>query len=761
MSETGLYVLTRALMGGVTALLSGPVGTIDIPKADLVSKLEGNGFGVVAEVRGAAGLPRYVALSDGRIAPIEGLSQTFVDAVLAAEDTRFGTHPGIDPAALASASLDSLRGHLRGGSTLTQQLIKNAVVGTEHSLQRKLIEATLAVRLTLVMPADRIFESYLAHSRFGRGGAGAVDVARQWFGKRWADLNLAEAALLAGLLKGPSYYNPTVHPERARLRRDTVLQRMRDEGFIDAGTYAIAVAAPVDVVPADRYDWRNDTWPAKAIAHDLGTLATRHIPESDFDEIWLETSISPAWQDIAEEALVRQLAAYGGVGPVGRITVPDRDDPAYEPLIRGRAAEHVGVSTLIGRATDVGAEVGAEDGGRRFLLDRGFGPLEPHVFSGTQIPFSNPRLGDVWTYERVDGVPTLRARPVLDGAVVIMEPETGAILASVGSGLPADVTEFDRTRANRQPGSAVKPFLWISALEAGFLPDSIVDDTERTYYSFEGQDWSPRNYDHSQSGLIPLYTALEKSSNNVAAQLINDLGVYSMANIAEAAGVYPDGMPGNRTAALGAMETTLVNLVAGYAGILNGGFEVKPKSITAMGLGGRILWRQKKAYYRFAWPSSTSPVLAMLRGVILRGTAAGVFPSDLHIVGKTGTSSDHRDAWFVGGNPDIVIGVWVGRDDDASLPGRATGAKAAAPVVKTIFQTAIAQGLLNANGRTHHAVLFDNWPPVPFDTWLYKEWDPAGASEFTPVQPQRGRIRANGSTRKPTQKWEDSAADRR
>lgn len=725
MADAGLFAFTRAIIGGVTAVATGPAGVTDLPDIDIATQLAGNGPGIVTEIRNQpqAGT---VFLSNRRNTPLEALPDTFLQAVLATEDARFGSHPGVDPVAVVSAAIDTLRGDLRGGSTVTQQLVKNAVTGPSRTLERKLIEAAIALRATQASSSERILEGYFSHAWFGRGEVGAAGAARAWFDKPWSEITLPEAAFLAALLKGPAHYDPLRFPERALERRNYVLDRMHEEGLITQEEMESAKATPLEVAPQSDPAQNRDPWMVSAISAELGGLPISVLPSQGRDALWADTTFSSRWQEIATSALIEHVSGLGGSGPMGQIALPDRADPQFHDHLRARARPFALTSRTFGRAIDVSA-----DGDRAFLLDRGFGDLVPFRPDVGDVNAEKSRPGDVWAYTRVDGRPVLSAQPNLDAAVVVMDARTGAILASVGGVKPAGLSAFDRTRAPRQPGSSIKPFLWLQALDLGYLPDTLIQDYERDYITAEGTTWRPRNYDGSQSGYLPLYAALEESSNNAAASLINAIGVEELGWITEAAGVYPEGMLRHPTAALGAVEATLTHMAAGYAAILNGGYRVSPHAISRLGSGSEILWQPTVRGTQIATPEHAHSVAAMMRGVILRGTAAGAFPDHLEIAGKTGTSSDYRDAWFIGGTPELVLAVWVGRDDNSPLPGRSTGSRAAAPVVRAILEAAIADGLLDESGRGPDPDTARDWPP----TLLQHGYTPMGTFSSYPSAP--------------------------
>ena len=321
-----------------------------------------------------------------------------------------------------------------------------------------------------------------------------------------------------------------------------------------------------------------------------------------------------------------------------------------------------------------------------------------------------------------------------------MDPRTGDVIASVG-GVDPRVSAFDRTRAVRQPGSAIKPFLYLSALDYELDPMMDLSNFEQTYTDWNGVKWSPKNYDHSQTGGMPMLRALEQSSNLAAADLINRIGVASMARVAEAAGVYePGAMRPFMSSALGASETTLMNLVSGYAAILNDGVPRRPKVIAGLSSSDssdKLRPEHDPRGYPIARRSAVSDIISMMRGVITRGTASVAFSRHpVMLVGKTGTTQDHRDAWFIGVTPHLAIGVWLGKDDNTSLPGKTAGGSDAAPIAARILQDAFDAGLITSDGyRDQKFSSGTAWPPSQFGSEYqsgdtYQVGTPDGGDNF-------------------------------
>lgn len=721
MSEIGLYTLTKVIAGGLSAFLTGPLGTMDIPPVDLQRDVIGRPAGYSAEVIDRRGTNLGYSGHQKHSSPkVSDLPPSFIQALLSVEDARFGAHPGVDPISVASAAVDTLRGNQRGGSTITQQLVKNSVTGNDVTVSRKVKEAILSVRISESQSSSDILQAYLANVWFGRGQEGASGASLAWFGKPWGDIELHEAAFLAGILKGPAHYDPEKHPERAVVRRNIVLDMMFARKMISEKQRDHAKSMPISTISsieAQKLLGRIPSWVASSVDNDISRFDILRGADVFSGDMTVYTTIDPEIQAIAETSLRQTIEAIGGKGPAGTVDLPVisyGDDLFNQDVsnVRNRAAQYMATSREVGRVIVHSVTQNLAN----VILDRGYGDLE-----WAQIPFSQaeldyrPRPGDVLPYKRVDGEPVLESVPQIQGAVVVMAPETGAVLASVG-GYDASISPFDRTRALRQPGSSIKPFLWLKALEDGIGFDDLVQDVEVTYTTPGGMLWRPRNYDGKQSGLIPLFVGLEESSNLVAAHLAARLGIEAMAEMTEAAGVYqPGDMRRHPSSALGASETTLTQLTAGYAALSNGGKAVTPHHISNIRKDGRVVWtpREISVDRTISSPQSAADITAMLYGVTQRGTATSAFRgAPVKVAGKTGTTQDYRDAWMMSYTPGYVIGVWIGRDDFKSIPGNRTGSSAAGPVARKIYDALAQEGLISSRGTRIEQSIMPDWPPA-------------------------------------------------
>lgn len=677
--EFGLYVVTRLAAALLATTATGPVGQVDLPQAALSSPRAAPA-GIVefadGTLAGQLGRAGQGSLSQGA-AP-----ELFIKALIASEDGDFFAHPGVDPVATLRAVIAQLSGgRVQGASSLVQQAVKNGLLTPERSMARKTSEAVTAVRLAALSDKRAILGMYLDLVYFGRGAHGFAGAAQAWFGRDWDNLSVGEVAFIAGVIQSPAYLDPVRNPERAIGRRNYVLDRMIASGVIDEVTGAAEKAKPLEVAPVGP-GLPAPNWVTNLVAK---TWPEEGRPGPGEKQPVIRTTINAGWQDLIEASLPRFLREKFEPASPGSVNLSDgltEDDWAdARALLPGpSSAWQVGIVTEPGKVQLVDG-TSAEIAGR---YDR----------------------GDVVAVSTLDGSDV--TPPGVQGAVVVMEAATGAILGASG-GYDATMNGFNRAFGARQPGSSIKPFLWLAALNVGFAYDTMVLDSPVTVTTAGGETWTPENYDRLYSGAMPLYAALEQSSNLVAARLGQDVGIDHFAAISESAGVYPaGGMRQHPSAVLGTSESSLIAMVGAYAAIANGGTIVQPHAIKSVS-GGQMQWtRSRPSALRLPVEEQTiSDLTAMLRGVITRGTASVAFADHpVKIAGKTGTSQSHRDAWFIGFTPDIVIGVWLGRDDASPIAGGATGGTLSAAIAAEILEGANTAGLIPDTQ--------DSWPPAVF-----------------------------------------------
>ena len=737
--------------------------------------LVGGGVGGYALVRGIAGdLPDYRFLADyeppqmSRIyaadsrlmaelanerrvfVPLEAIPQRVQQAFVSAEDQRFWEHQGVDPIGVGRAVVTALEQYgsgrrMSGASTITQQVAKNMLVGADRTMTRKVREAILALRIEQALPKERILELYLNEIFLGAQAYGVAAAAQAYFNKALDELTLAEAAFLGALPKAPNNYNPVRFPEAAKARRDWVIDRMAEDGAITAAEAAAARAEPLVPRPTRRPE-------VLAVGQHFTEevrreLVSRFGPEQAAEGgLVVRTSLDPALQAATEGALRNGLTAYdrrrgGWRGPVARIS------PAATAWLPALAEVERPGGALPDWRLAVVLEIRGNEA-RLGLVDRADprGPAQPRTATlaledaaWARRALDNNRLGgtprriadvvapgDVVLVEAAGGGPggaaarpermALRQAPAVEGAIVALDPETGRVLAMAG-GWSFDKSQFNRvTQAIRQPGSSFKPFVYLTALEAGIPPNQRFLDGPFELQTAQGV-WRPTNYGGGTgAGYVTIRTALEKSYNLVTVRLAQEIGMDRVSDVAARFGVIPN-MPRYLAMSLGAGETTVLRMAAGYASFVNGGREVAPTLIdTVQDHRGRLIWRsdvRRCAGCDAAGPAAGPPALAgerrlvtdpiaayqmvnLLTGVVQRGTGARAGEGlGRPIAGKTGTTDDYKDAWFVGFTPDIVVAVWIGFDEPRSLraPGEngqdVTGGRLAAPIFREVLAAAL------------------------------------------------------------------------
>ena len=678
--------------------------------------------------------------------PVEAIPRRLIQAFLAAEDKNFYHHPGLDPLSILRAvvtNVSRLRDNRRpvGASTITQQVAKNFLLTNEVSLARKLKEALLALRIERAFTKNEILELYLNEIYLGVGSYGVAAAALNYFDKSLDELTTAEAAFLAGLPKAPSRYHPLRAPDEAKARRDWVISRMLEEGVVDADQAAEAMAeplrirrrAPTEVVEADFF--------TEEVRREL---ATQYGEEVLYEGgLSIRTTLLPDLQKKAEQALRGGLEAYdrrhGWRGPVARIE-PGQDFAAALQAELAAPPAPGWVLAVVLETTPEAAAIGFADGSTgRVPLEQmswarpaleggevGAAPGQPaDVVSRGDVVWVEPLpAGDAAgtataaaSDEPADGTAgasqtyALRQLPQVQGAVVALDPHNGRVLAMTG-GFSYSRSQFNRaTQAYRQPGSAFKPFVYLAALEDGFTPSSIILDAPLVLDQGPGQaKWKPSNYSNRFYGPSTLRLGVEKSRNVMTVRLAQEVGMERITDLARRLQI-ARGMTNNLAAALGAHEVDLLHLTAAYAMLVNGGRAIEPALVERIQdkYGATVERRDERACSEcreVAWNGQPTPDLQdqrpqvveparayqmvnILHGVVERGTGVRARAIGKPVAGKTGTSNDSRDAWFIGFTPDLAVGVYVGCDQPKSLGRSETGASAALPIFVELMQGAL------------------------------------------------------------------------
>ncbi len=520
--------------------------------------------------------------------PLSDVPEYLINALIATEDTRFYSHPGIDFHGIARALYRNVRARkvMEGGSTLTQQLAKVLFLTPEKSYLRKLKEMALALRIEQRYTKDEILSLYLNQIYFGNGAYGVEAAAQIYFGKKARDLNVAECALLAGLPRSPKYYSPFKSPESARRRRNYVLGRMVAMGVITTLQSEEAQKTPLPVQPA---------------------------------------------------------AKIGGPAPY------------FVEYVRQTVEERFGSSILYSGGLNIYTSINDEL--------QGF--AEYAVVSGL---------------EKIESRRTTKEKGPLQGALIAIDPATGRIRAMVG-GRDFGKSQFNRvSQALRQPGSAFKPIVYAAALAKGIGPSDLLDDSPLVIKVDKNKNWSPENFTRTYQGQVTLRRALAQSLNVPSVRLLERIGVDAVAQCARKLGIRSP-LTRYLSLALGSSDVTLSELTAAYAVFDNHGVRLGPVSIlTITDSAGRVLYTNDSAPVQVITPETAYLTTYLLKGVVEDGTAWHARELGRPVAGKTGTTNDYRDAWFVGYTPHLVAGVWVGYDNQQSIGPRETGSRSALPI---------------------------------------------------------------------------------
>lgn len=660
---------------------------------------------------------------------IHDVPDLVINAFLAAEDQNFRTHQGVDYVAIARAVVTNLTNigsgrRLIGASTITQQVAKNFLLTNEVSFVRKIREAIIATRIEKAMSKDEILELYLNEIYLGGGAYGVAAAALNYFDKSLDDLTIDEAAYLAALPKAPNNYHPIRRTEAAIGRRNWVLSRMVEDGFITQAQAELASLKPLKVVERDEEDSVNAPYFAEEVRREL---AQQYDEDGLYEGgLAVRTSIDPTLQRYAQDALRKGLMAYdmrhGYRGPLTQFnTLMDwrralEEFPRPVDLIPGWDL------AVVLETSDGQAKIGFLNKPQgtieldnlkwaREYLDRGYA-RGPEITSVKQVL----EPGDVIMVEAVEGKENayaLRQVPDVQGAIIALDPHTGRILAMQGGWRYGyGQSEFNRaTQAQRQPGSAFKPFVYLAALDQGFTPATLVLDAPFVIEDRPGNFWKPSNYSNEFYGPTPIRVGLEKSKNLMTVRLADFIGMETISEYAERFGVIED-MPPMLANSLGAGETTLLKLTTAYSVFVNGGKRIQPTFIDRIqdrsgatifkhdtrpcnNCGDRLRWEGQNAPVipdgreQIADPRTAYQIVSMLEGAVQRGTGVRLKSLNYPLAGKTGTTNESKDTWFIGFTPDLVAGVFVGFDDPRSLGRRETGSSVALPVFKDFMAEAI------------------------------------------------------------------------
>ncbi|WP_421726767.1 penicillin-binding protein 1A [Bauldia sp.] len=696
--------------------------TQDLPDYDVLAKYEPP---VMTRIHASDGqLVAEYARERRLYLPIQAIPDRVKAAFLSAEDKNFYHHSGLDYFAIARAAIQNVQDYgsgrrAVGASTITQQVAKNFLLTNERSIERKIREAILSLRIEGAYSKDKILELYLNEIFLGLGAYGVAAASLEYYDKSVHELTLAEAAYLAALPKAPNNYHPFRKTDQAIDRRNWVLDRMIENGFVTSEEGEAAKAEPLDV---NRRVTAPHLFAADYFAEEVRRQLAQMFGEKALYEggLSVRTTLDPDMQLMARGALMRGLVRFdrarGWRGPVKHFDALGEDWGATVAEVEALTDVIEWRLAIVLESSGNGLTVGLQPmrGQNGAIGDE----RETAVVPSSQMKWAGkrPKVGDVIYVSEVegeDGQYELQQVPEIEGAIVAMDPHTGRVLALVGGFSFAD-SEFNRaTQAYRQPGSSFKPFVYSAALDNGYTPSSVVMDAPIEIDPGPGQPiWRPSNYSNDFSGPSTLRTGIERSRNVMTVRLAQDMGMPLVSEYSRRFGVY-DNLPTFLPMSLGAGETTVLRMVAAYSVINNGGRSISPTLIDRIQnrFGETVFRHDQRICEQCAageWQGQDEPVIiddsdqvldpmtayqmtSMLEGVVQRGTATVVSREiDKPLAGKTGTTNDYRDAWFVGFSPDLVVGVFVGYDQPRNLGRSSTGGQLAAPIFVDFMKQALA-----------------------------------------------------------------------
>jgi penicillin-binding protein 1A len=740
----GMIRILAYLFGAAMLMLAAVVVTAMIYLADIAKDLpdhaELKSYSPPVMTRVHAGDGTLIAeyAREHRIfVPLDAIPQHVIDAFLSAEDRNFYNHIGIDLQGVARAAIANVQNvmagrRLEGASTITQQVTKNFFLTSEVSMERKIKEALLAFRLEESLTKDEILELYLNEIYLGWRAYGVASAALQYFDKALNELTVAEAAYLAAMPKAPNNYRPDLPQTRERglARRNWVLERMAINGFI---SQEVAQAAREEQLIVHRRPTGAHTVEAEYFVEEVRReIVSVFGNDALYDGgLSVRATLDTRLQEAALRALRNGLVEFdrrlGWRGPFARIdlaetgdwasaltgmTIPRDMDP-WRAAVALEVDDNNGVVRIGFAEGDTGVLPLAEMTWARATIEGQRGAVGPRVtrpgdvLSAGDVIFVEPVTdeggGQHWA---------LRQIPEVNGALVAMDPHTGRVLAMIG-GFSFQASEFNRaTQARRQSGSAFKPFVYAAAFDQGYTPSSLVLDAPFVMEQGPGLPlWKPENYTQRYYGVSTLRRGMEASRNLMTVRLARDVGMEHIVDYARRMGVV-DNMPPLLAMSLGAAETTLMRMTAGYSIFVNGGKRVTPTLIDRVqDRYGRTIYRHDKRpcegclAERWEWqeepalpdmreevldPRTSYQIVSLLEGVVQRGTATSVRAVGKPLAGKTGTTNEARDAWFIGFAPDLAVGVYIGYDTPRPLGVRETGGSIAAPIFRDFMSVALA-----------------------------------------------------------------------
>ena len=642
--------------------------------------------------------------------PFNSIPKKVIQSFLAAEDKNFFKHPGVDAKGVLRAVYNNFFNiisskRLEGASTITQQVAKNFLLTNEISLDRKIKEAILAFRIERALSKERILELYLNQIYLGEGSYGIASASLKYYDKPINDLSYTEAALLAALPKAPSKYNPYKNKKLAKFRRDLVLKNLYENQFINKFQYNEFVNTNIKLNKRKRIFLEDSRYYVEDVRKKI-------VEMFGFDKVYkqgfnIKTPINLELQKIATDSLRYGLIEYdrrkGWRGPLANLS---KNQEWYKSINKFKIEKSIGWKiAIVKEVAKFYIKIQTED--------KKIGKINYEHASWIKNDLDETfKIGDIIYVKELDNqFYSLQQLPLVNGGIVVLDPFTGRLKAMSG-GFSFKKSEFNRaSQALRQPGSAFKPFIYALALENKFRPSTLILDAPIVLE--QGEDlkmWKPENYGKKFYGLSTLRTGIEKSRNLMTVRIAQDLGLKKITELTQKLKIY-DNPEKLLSISLGSAETTLLKLSSGYASFVNGGKLVEPIMIdriqdsqgkTIFNTETRlcsncdsISYKTKKIplieneFVQVFSPETSYQITSMLEGVIQRGTGKKLKRLNLDIAGKTGTTNNNTDTWFIGYTSNLVIGVYIGFDDPKSLGKYETGAKTAMPVFEKFVKGAI------------------------------------------------------------------------
>ncbi len=645
------------------------------------------------------------------VIPLEDIPLALKQASLAVEDSNFYYHFGIDPKAIFRAFITNLKaGHIvEGGSTITQQLSKTLFLSRERTFSRKIKEAILAVRLESIFTKDKILEMYLNQIYYGHGSYGVQAAAHTYFGKSVADLTIAECAMIASLPKAPNHYSPYKYLERGRKRRSHTIRRMASLSFITKEQEEQAMSEEFHLAKVTNMLNRAPYF----VEHIRQFLEEKYGSNKLYrGGLKVYTTLDIKLQESAQKTIVENLRIadkrYGYRGPLGTLYLSKGKLALQEALIKMNHFEE-GEGITEGKIIKgVVWSVGEKQ--VEVLLGRGYGTI--HILDMDWARPPNTRVDGRWKkINRPDealapgnlilikplGIKegswslALEQEPEVEGSLVSLDPKTGQLKAMVG-GYDFSKSQFNRAvQAIRQPGSAFKPIIYAAAIKEGFSPASIIIDSPIIFKERKDafDKWKPVNFEEKFYGPTSLRTALTHSRNVVTIKLMQNIGIKKTIKLAKSLGISSNLEP-NLSISLGSSGLTLFQLTSAYSAFANNGTLIKPNAIRSIqNRKGEVLYIPIPEATQPITPGVAYTITSLLQSAVEHGTGKKVKALNRPVAGKTGTTNNYVDAWFMGYTPDLVTGVWVGKDKDEPLGRNETGSRAAIPNWLQFMQEAL------------------------------------------------------------------------